>query len=293
MLLTPDQLWPVVRRQSHHALETGALVPMSTSVQGLKDQGLRFAVRRVERIAHKDAAAPSAQNPVDPFAPPYEPDLYLGEVSNTHVALLNKFNVLEDHLLLVTREYEPQTRLLEESDFRAMLRALAGTEGLAFYNGGTQAGASQSHKHLQVVPLPLAEAVPRIPFIPFFKRAATGGGPVQSPELPFVHAAVPMPAGWPDAPDPAAPIVTGLYRLLWRELGHTLTGSEQPVPYNLLATRDWLWLVPRRREKYQGIAVNALGFAGSLLVRDAAMHRQLEAIGPLRVLTEVSRAPDS
>jgi ATP adenylyltransferase len=287
-MLTSGELWSAVRRQSRRALETGALVPISTSVHVLAEQGLRFAVRRVEYIAKKEAAAPSKQNPDDPFAPPYEQDLYIGEISDTHVALLNKFNVLDDHLLLVTREYAPQTELLDESDFRAMLHAMAGTTGLAFYNGGTEAGASQPHKHLQVVPLPLAEDVPRIPFVPFFEQAAEGGGPARSPDLPFNHAVAAMPQGWRDDPDGAAGKVMHLYRQLWRELGYSHAGNEQPVPYNLLATDDWIWLVPRGREKHEGIAVNALGFAGALLVRDAAMQARLEEIGPLRVLAEVS-----
>lgn len=334
MLLTPDRLWATVRSQSRRALETGALVPISTSAHVLEDQGLTFAVRRVEKIARKEAAGqtgkkggrsdefagrteePPAQSQVDaaqtgdrtgdPFAPPYEPALYVGEVSETHVALLNKFNVLDEHLLLVTREYEPQTALLREADFRAMLWALAGTEGLAFYNGGTDAGASQPHKHLQVVPLPLADSVPRIPFIPLFERAFTSdvssdgpggdgngpggdGGPGKSPELPFAHAVAPMPDRWRDTPIRSAGEVMELYRELWHSLGYTLTGREQPIPYNLLATTNWLWLVPRRREEYESIAVNALGFAGALLVRDAAMHRRLEKLGPLHVLEGVSK----
>lgn len=288
MLLTPDQIWPAVRHRSRHALKTGALVPMSTSVHVLEEQGLRLAMRRVERMGQKEAAAPSKQNPDDPFAPPYEQDLHLGDVSDTHVALLNKFNVLDDHLLLVTRDYAPQTELLDESDFAAMLRALAGTTGLAFYNGGTEAGASQPHKHLQVVPLPLAEEVPRIPFIPLFEEAAADDGSPHRGDLPFTHALAAMPQGWRKDPDGAAPEVMQRYRQLWRELGYSLSGTEQPVPYNLLATDDWLWLVPRSREKYEGIAVNALGFAGAMLVRDAAMQSQLQQIGALRVLAEVS-----
>ena len=292
MQLNPDQLWPAVRRQSRHALDRGALVPIATSVHVLEEQGLRFAVRRVEKIKKKEAAAPSGQNPEDPFAPPYEQDLYIGEVSDTHVGLLNKFNVLDDHLLLVTREYAPQTELLDETDFRAMLRAMIGTRGLAFYNGGTDAGASQPHKHLQVVPLPLADEVPEMPFARFFEDATKAAVPAQSPDLPFTHAVAPMPAGWRDAPDETAPAVLELYHRLWQELGYDLTGSDQPVPYNFLATGDWLWLVPRTREEHQGIAVNALGFAGALLVRDAAMQELLEELGPLRVLEGVA-APGS
>lgn len=288
MLLTPDQLWPAVRRQSCHALDTGALVPIATSVHVLEEQGLRFAVRRVEYIAKKEAAAPSEQNLTDPFAPPYEADLHVGDVSDTHVALLNKFNVLDEHLLLVTREYESQSQLLGEADFRAMLRGMAGTDSLVFYNGGADAGASQPHKHLQVVPLPLAGEVPEIPFAPFFENAVKDGGAARSPELPFTHAVAPMPGGWTDEPDKAASTVKELHDRLWRELGYNLTTDEQPIPYNLLATSEWLWLVPRSREEHQGIAVNALGFAGALLVRDAAMQSLLEEIGPLRVLAGVT-----
>ena len=290
MLLTPDRIWPKVRQQSEQALTTGALVPMSTSVHVLEEQGLRFAVRRAERIKQKEAAAPSEQNPDDPFAPPYEADLYVGDLSDTHVALLNKFNVLDEHLLLVTRDYESQDQLLGEADFRAMLRGMAGTDTLAFYNGGTDAGASQPHKHLQVVPLPLAEAVPGIPFASCFARAANNSEVFRSPDLPFTHAVAPMPSGWQNNPDEAASSLHDLHHRLWHELGYTLTTDEQPVPYNLIATHDWLWLVPRSREEHQGIAVNALGFAGALLVRDAAMQDLLEELGPLRVLEGVAAA---
>lgn len=288
MLLTPDQIWPAVRRRSEQALNTGALVPIATSVHGLEEQGLRFAVRRVEHIKKKEAAAPSAQNPDDPFAPPYEADLHVGDVSDTHVALLNKFNVLDEHLLIVTREYEDQSRLLNEADFRAMLRGMAGTEALAFYNGGTLAGASQPHKHLQVVPFPLAETIPEMPFGPLFHKATRDGWPARSPWLTFTHAVAPMPRGWADEPDEAASAVKNRHDRLWHELGYNLTTNEQPIPYNLLATSDWLWLVPRSREEHEGIAVNALGFAGALLVRDAAMQSLLEEIGPMGVLAGVT-----
>ena len=46
-------------------------------------------------------------------------------------------------------------------------------------------------------------------------------------------------------------------------------------------------LVPRRQEAFEDIAVNALGFAGSLLVRSDAQLAYLREIGPLAVLREV------
>ena len=62
------------------------------------------------------------------------------------------------------------------------------------------------------------------------------------------------------------------------------------APYNLLVTRRWMLLVPRTREFFETISINALGFAGSLFARN---RQQLEAAvkyGPLRILRQVSGA---
>jgi ATP adenylyltransferase len=58
----------------------------------------------------------------------------------------------------------------------------------------------------------------------------------------------------------------------------------QSSPYNLLVTRQWMLLVPRSAEHVEGVSVNALGFAGSLFVRDAAHMAMIERLGPMTVL---------
>jgi ATP adenylyltransferase len=63
------------------------------------------------------------------------------------------------------------------------------------------------------------------------------------------------------------------------------------APYNLLVTRRWMMLIPRRREHAQGISVNALGYAGSLFVRDGAALQALRETGPLGLLREVGLPP--
>jgi ATP adenylyltransferase len=47
-------------------------------------------------------------------------------------------------------------------------------------------------------------------------------------------------------------------------------------------------LVPRRREHYAGISVNALGFAGSLFVPNPADLDEVRRLGPLRILAAVA-----
>ena len=67
----------------------------------------------------------------------------------------------------------------------------------------------------------------------------------------------------------------------WQEV------SDQ-TPYNLLITRDWMLLVPRRRECFQDISLNALAFAGALLAKDPQQMQRLLKTDPLQVLAHVA-----
>jgi len=66
----------------------------------------------------------------------------------------------------------------------------------------------------------------------------------------------------PDSTGTGAAQLLARYHALWTELGFRLEGREQPIPYNLLATREWMWLVPRCRETWEGLGANGLAFAG-------------------------------
>ena len=178
---------------------------------------------------------------------------------------------LPDHLLIVTREFEPQQALLDASDFDALFACLAQIDGLGFYNSGPEAGASQPHKHLQIVPLPLGQPGPALPIEPLLAAARFG----TVPGLPFAHEF----ARLNSTPENAL------------EQYHTLLRPFQPMPYNLLCTRDWMLLVPRSVSQVEDIAVNALGFAGSLFVRDEAQMRNVERLGPMNVLRRAGIAP--
>ncbi len=57
--------------------------------------------------------------------------------------------------------------------------------------------------------------------------------------------------------------------------------------YNLLLTRRWMMVVPRTRERWGPVSVNAVGFAGLLLARGDAGEALSEA-GPLTALRTVA-----
>lgn len=282
-MLTATELTREVDRKSRLARESGALVPIGTRAHLISDSGFDFIVRVAQDLKQKSQESRNAATTgTDPFMPPYEPDLYVGELSPSHVALLNKYNVIDRHLLLITREDRPQTELLNEADFDALIRALNAIDGLAFYNGGPEAGASQPHKHLQIVPLPLTDGDGDFPLQSMVTPPS--GEKVIVPDAPFPIAVSPMPTN----PTPAD--LKHRYLELWRALGRSPEGNTQPEPYNLLATRDRMWLVPRARGEFEGLGVNALGYAGALLVRDDRQLEALKAMGPMTLLTRLTPA---
>jgi sulfate adenylyltransferase (ADP) / ATP adenylyltransferase len=212
-------------------------------------------------------------------------------LSPTHICLLNKFNVVEHHLLMITRHFESQETLLTRSDLAALWAVLAQIDGLAFFNGGALAGASQPHKHLQLIPLPLVPDDPqphaRLPIEPPI-QAALAQGLTQVPSFPFVHAIAPL--DLLNAMDPTAVLQMAYHTVLQAcglAIGDGITATLASGSYNLLATRDWLFLVPRSQDGWDKIGVNSLGFAGALLVKNAAQLAHLKAQQPMTILTQV------
>jgi ATP adenylyltransferase len=59
------------------------------------------------------------------------------------------------HLIVATKDFEPQNEQLNVSDIKALWYTVNIFDGLGFYNCGKVSGASQPHKHMQLIPLPL------------------------------------------------------------------------------------------------------------------------------------------
>ncbi len=273
-----------IRSRSERALAAGALVPIATASRELAADGAVFLVRVLEGVARKQEETHAARRDArNPFLPP-EPELVVRELSETHLAVLNKFPVLADHLLIVTRRFETQESPLGPADFAAAWQGLAEIDALVFYNSGLEAGASQPHKHLQLVPLPLATGLPALPAEALIEGACRGERPGRSAALPFAHAGCRSDDLSALPPDLAAGETWARYREL---LAFLSLSAEAPAPYNLLLTRRELLLVPRRRPELAGMPVNALGYAGVLLVRDAEAFEALAQLGPLALLRDV------
>ncbi|KND56982.1 Ap4A phosphorylase II [Candidatus Paraburkholderia schumanniana] len=289
MTLMNAPSWQDIVAQTERALACGALHSLDTVTSVIEDSGVRFLVRQAANLARKEeasklaakSAADAASAWRDPFSP-CEESLRVGDIGARHFLLLNKFNVLAHHLLIVTTVFEPQDSLMDEDDFAALFACLDRFDGLGFYNGGTIAGSSQPHKHLQIVPLPLdGHALPIEPCI----ESARTEGMFRAPQLAFAHV-----AAW--LGDEASTNAHATYLQLLNAIGIESVDvagvAHQSAPYNLLVTRRWMLAVPRRVSHVEGVAVNALGFAGSLFVRDDAQRLVVERLGPMKLLANAT-----
>jgi ATP adenylyltransferase len=287
LFLTPGTLRASLLERTAHARRSGAIQSIPTTVEMIEQNGIPFQVR-VLAMLEKKAAENTIREKPNPFLP-YDPELFVAPISPTHISLLNKFNVVDHHLLIVTREFEQQQAQLTQKDCEALLIALTEIDGLAFYNAGAVAGASQSHKHFQVIPLDDPTIAP-LPIDSLLRFAKTDTGTV--PGLPFLHAYAAMDHDWTNPEKDSGASLHACYRSLVRAVGFSVDagpGTHTPTaPYNLLVTRRWLLLVPRSQECFEGISINALGFGGMFLVKDVPQLAILRREGPMTALEHVS-----
>ena len=294
-ILQPGTLWSKTLQTTETARKCGALESIETEYHSIEQQGISFIVRTLSNLARKEQARKKQHQQenktgkkIDPFLP-YEEDLFVGNLSDSHICLLNKFNVVDNHLLIVTRAFESQTDLLNLSDFKALSYCLEEIDGLAFFNGGKTAGASQSHKHLQLIPLPLLSNTIQHPLESAIAKITFKNALGKLDCFPFRHGIARLNFD-SDSAIANAEIMLQKYRALLDYVGFEVDEASQTQPgaYNFLATKEWMMLVPRSQESFQNIPINSLGFVGSLFVRDRAALELLKELTPLKLLTKVA-----
>lgn len=301
LLFEPGTLQEQVMQQTQHAIDCGALLSLPTEYEFVEQQGMQFLVRILLNLVRKDEAkkaTKSQQNSNQSFNPflPYDENLFVTHLTETHLCLLNKYNVVDHHILMVTRAFEAQDDWLNFQDFLATWACLSELDGLAFYNGGKDAGSSQPHKHLQLVPYLISPQESQFPIETLLDSVLASANHQESiatiPELPFVHALTAIDFTQFQSPIAAATQMLECYRMLLQAVGLQPDGivndKKQSGPYNLLMTRRWMLLIPRSHESYASIQVNSLGFAGALLVRSAEQMQQLKQMKPLTLLSQVA-----
>ncbi|MFZ9620894.1 MAG: ATP adenylyltransferase [Prochlorococcaceae cyanobacterium] len=263
-------------QRSEEAEACGALVPLHTQLVTWPETS-PFVVRRLlsDTPKHLRSAGPKP----NPFLP-WDPRLEVERPGPDHTLILNKFPVQRAHLLLISQSWQPQSGWLRRSDWQTLSAIEQRCPGLWFFNSCAAAGASQPHRHLQLLPRQADEM--SCPLAAQFLAQLEG----RQAAWPWRYRLSRRLAGSADA----AAELEALYLQHQQELGLGDPRHEvQPQrPYNLLFDRQWFMTVERNQEHWAGFSINALGYAGCLLVTPESDQAWLLRNGPLALLKAVA-----
>ncbi|KDR75161.1 hypothetical protein GALMADRAFT_249099 [Galerina marginata CBS 339.88] len=292
------------------ALEAGDLLFFPSTIEKHVDSGIEYEIRLCPALQHKPplptphfdkgvkGADPGAsfqeqKENSDPFTPPYNENLYVGDLKDEEseegfVVLLNKYSVVPHHFLLVTKEFKSQASPLMPPELvQVYLLLLAarklGKKLFGFYNCGDISGASQPHKHIQFLPLdddgPPIEGLARQAQIEFADRPFSLGN------LAYANHSYRLPTYLDTYTQDKleAVLADAFLRLLDLSISTIRHDPEYPSgkpSYNVIMTLEHLHIIPRRQENYMletgdKLSVNALGYAGMFLVKS---EEELEVV---------------
>ncbi|KAJ2516947.1 bifunctional AP-4-A phosphorylase/ADP sulfurylase [Coemansia sp. RSA 1939] len=216
---------------------------------------------------------------VNPFLP-FDTRLFVKSLGSSHNLLLNKYCVVPYHLLITTASYEQQGEPLTEKDFSAVLDTTnnMSRQHIVFYNSGEESGASQPHKHLQLLPMPEYLDLPPL-LGRWLDDNPLPGTMHTAKSLPFANFGVWLGTGPPTPSTLLAAYCSALKALTDR--------YGQNASYNMILVANTLVLFPRHHSRWHGIGVNSLGYSGLFLCKSNEEMALIENVGVLSILTSV------
>ena len=151
-----ELIWTKALEISRKAVDCGAVIPLDTikynSNDTLSDYELRFLKSSIPKYLIEYGPK------INPFIP-WDTRLEIQPILDKHTLILNKYPVQLGHMLLITNIWKPQNGWLNADDFEAINTVDNDTTGLWFFNSSKEAGASQPHRHFQLLPRRFNEIV--------------------------------------------------------------------------------------------------------------------------------------
>ncbi len=288
-------LWAQAEQVAWRALAAGALQPIHTTIAHLPAGPANFLIHQLDgdggaaALDRKLTRSPFADNhdfrDFNPFLP-YDPALFVADISPTHLALLNKFPVMRQHMLVVTRAFAEQDAVLDAADFAALWACMGEGGTLGFYSSGNSAGASQRHKHLQWIPGTDEQANLRL-YLPGLPQGAQPLEVARHPALPLQHCFVRIGEMQGAPVEQTATTLHQAFQVACSQLGLAPDTDGCLPACNLLVGDGWLLLIPRSQEMVEGISLSAICFGGALYLRQPEQMELVRREGPLKVLGAV------
>ena len=266
--------WEKAINQSRLSVEDNSLFPLKTKVitSDLYDKN-DFIIRKLDtsKFIKKSIYGPKE----NPFCP-WEKILEIANIGENHQLILNKYPVQKGHILLITNTWKPQNGWLDINDWIAIQKVNKDTSGLWFFNSSPIAGASQPHRHFQLLRRGKNEvSCPREKWFLELKFNRDVENKLQKStvvsEFNFSESS------------------TNIYDLYLKlsyklGLGDPTNNKKPKKPYNMLITNNWIAMIQRKKDNIYGISINGLGFAGYLLVTEKSNINYLKKFGPEKLL---------
>ncbi|WP_269622933.1 ATP adenylyltransferase [Prochlorococcus marinus] len=276
--MTKGYYWEKAKIVTEQAVENSSLKPIKTIVSNIKiNESNYFEFRKVISDSWKIKRIYGPK--INPFKP-WDKNLEVDLVGDNHILILNKYPVQLCHMLLITKEWQPQNGWLSYQDWKAFKIVDNDTNGLWFFNSCSESGASQPHRHIQLLPrnnkmkiCPLEDSYNNLKNQKLFNNKILDN-------ILIIYR---------DQNKESSQDIYEKYLYLCNKLGigQPSSDSNPKLPYNLLISNKWIVIIRRSKEYINGFSINALGFAGYLLATNDSNIKWLNSNGPLNILENV------
>ena len=266
--------WEKALQKTKISINSKSLFPLNTiDVTRNLYQGNDFVIRELDITKFKKNTLIGPK--INPFKP-WDNTLEIDSIGKDHHLILNKYPVQLGHILLITNEWKEQNGWIDIKDWEAIKEVNKDTTGLWFFNSDPLAGASQPHRHIQLLRRePLELSCPREKWILDFNN-------VKNKNQRFCKNLLLKKFSKTLNEENIHQIYKDLsYKL---GLGDPKIDKKPKYPYNLIFTNRWMLLIKRKIDNLYGISVNALGFAGYILVTEKSDIKYLKKFGPEKLL---------
>ena len=269
-----ETYWKKALKQTSLSINENSLYPLETIVVTRKFYDKDdFIIRKLDtsKFKKKICYGPK-QNPFNPW----EKILEIDKVGNNHQLILNKYPVQKGHILLITNSWKPQNGWLDVNDWVAIQNVNKDTSGLWFFNSSPIAGASQPHRHIQLLRRSNGQvSCPREKWFLDLELSNDNNTKLKK-SIVVSHFDF----------QESSSYIYNLYLELTKKigLGDPINDERPKHPYNILITNSWIALIKRRFDHLHGFSVNGLGFAGYLLITEKSDTNYLKNYGPEKLL---------
>ncbi len=271
-----ELLWFKALQVSKVAIDCGALQPLKTIEYKINNRKFQYQLRLLESKIPKFFLVYGPK--INPFIP-WDKPLEVKSLSDKHVVILNKYPVQLGHMLLITKKWKPQNGWLDKDDFKEIVNIEKDTNGLWFFNSSREAGASQPHRHIQLLRRGENEII--CPREEWFRSRANNKIESTSNMSKSISIKTRESASHDDLYEAYKSLCINM------KIGNIDCDISPLIPYNLLITQKWIAIIRRIKEKAYGFNINALGFAGYFLGKANSDIKLLTRDGPEKILNEV------